>query len=95
MGNKSKYDGVDTFVPGIGTVRECIDCGALIAGGPTRCIRCAKEGPPKERITRNLSEFLPPIEMLPSFVMLVVLMAVIVGLFIWGPAIVAWRQTLP
>ena len=38
---------VDTFVPEIGTVRECKDCGALIAGGPTRCIRCAKKGPPK------------------------------------------------
>jgi len=41
------YNGVDTFVSGIGTVRECIDCGALIAGGPTRCIRCAETGAPK------------------------------------------------
>lgn len=23
-----------------GTIRECIDCGCLIAGGPTRCIPC-------------------------------------------------------
>jgi hypothetical protein len=49
-----KYDGVDAFVPGIGTVRECIDCGALIAGGPTRCIRCVKEGPPKEKGVRKI-----------------------------------------
>ena len=41
------YDGVDGFVHELrATVRECIDCGALIAGGPTRCIRCAKEGAP-------------------------------------------------
>lgn len=37
----------ETFIPGLGTVRECIGCGALIAGGPVRCIRCAKEGDPK------------------------------------------------
>ncbi len=36
------YDGVDTFVQGIGTVRECIDCSALIPGGPTRCMQCTK-----------------------------------------------------
>lgn len=34
---------VDTFLPGVGTVRDCLDCGALIAGGPTRCKRCADE----------------------------------------------------
>lgn len=28
------------------TVRACIDCGALVAGGPTRCMRCAIEGAP-------------------------------------------------
>lgn len=37
-----EYKGIDTFVPGLGTVRECIDCKCLIAGGPTRCLRCAK-----------------------------------------------------
>lgn len=46
---KQTYNGVDAFVPGIGTVRECIDCGALIAGGPTRCKRCAVEGAPKDK----------------------------------------------
>ena len=30
-----------TYVEGIGTVRECLDCGCLVAGGPTRCIHCA------------------------------------------------------
>jgi hypothetical protein len=45
------YDGVDGFVRELGaTVRECIDCGALIAGGPTRCIRCAKEGAPSNKV---------------------------------------------
>ena len=41
---------VDTFVDGVGTVRECKDCGALIAGGPVRCIRCAKEGAPDGKV---------------------------------------------
>lgn len=31
------------FIPGIGTVRACIDCGNLIAGGPTRCTWCVKK----------------------------------------------------
>jgi hypothetical protein len=38
---------VDTYVEGVGTVRDCLGCGALIAGGPTRCIRCAKEEDPR------------------------------------------------
>lgn len=42
-GGYSGYEGVDVFIPGLGTVRECIDCKCLIAGGPTRCVRCAKE----------------------------------------------------
>lgn len=25
-----------------GTVRECLDCGCLVFGGPTRCTRCAR-----------------------------------------------------
>lgn len=33
----------ETFIPGIGTVRQCIDCGCLVGGGPTRCGRCAKD----------------------------------------------------
>lgn len=33
----------DTYLPGLGTIRPCLDCGALVAGGPTRCGRCAKD----------------------------------------------------
>lgn len=39
------YEGLDAFVPGLGTVRECRRCGCLIAGGPTACKRCAAEKP--------------------------------------------------
>jgi hypothetical protein len=31
------------FLFGVGTVRTCIDCGCLVGGGPTRCVRCARE----------------------------------------------------
>jgi hypothetical protein len=51
---KRHYDGVDTYMEGIGTVRECIDCAALIAGGPTRCIRCVKEGAPRLPLLKRL-----------------------------------------
>lgn len=47
----NKYDGVEGFIPELGaTVRECIDCGCLVAGGPTRCVRCAKEGALQHRV---------------------------------------------
>lgn len=36
-----------SYIEGLGTVRVCHDCGCLVAGGPTRCVRCAKEGPPR------------------------------------------------
>lgn len=32
--------GDQAFIPGLGTVRECLDCGCLIPGGLTRCKRC-------------------------------------------------------
>lgn len=32
--------------PGFTTIRACIDCGALIAGGPTRCLYCGERRPP-------------------------------------------------
>jgi len=32
--------GQEAFVPGLGTVRECVDCGCLIAGGRLLCKRC-------------------------------------------------------
>jgi hypothetical protein len=35
--------GDGAFAPPFGTIRVCIDCGCLVAGGPTRCVRCAKE----------------------------------------------------
>lgn len=31
------------FSSSLGTIRKCIDCGCLVAGGPTRCGRCAKD----------------------------------------------------
>jgi hypothetical protein len=31
------------YLPGLGTIRECLDCKCLVAGGPTRCLRCANE----------------------------------------------------
>lgn len=34
------------FAPPFSTVRACIDCGCLVAGGPTRCGRCAKDVTP-------------------------------------------------
>lgn len=38
---------VDGFLSELGcTVRDCLGCGALIAGGPTRCKRCARESEP-------------------------------------------------
>jgi len=33
------------FVPRLGTIRQCAECGCLVAGGPTRCGRCAEEVP--------------------------------------------------
>ena len=40
----SEYEGVEGFIPELkATVRECIGCGCLVAGGPTRCKRCAAE----------------------------------------------------
>lgn len=38
------YKGIEGFIQELGaTVRECLDCGCLTPGGPTRCKRCAKE----------------------------------------------------
>ena len=30
------------FAPPLGTIRACDACGALVAGGPTRCIHCVR-----------------------------------------------------
>lgn len=40
----SEYDGIEGFVRDLHcTVRECIDCGCLTPGGPTRCKRCVRD----------------------------------------------------
>jgi RNA polymerase subunit RPABC4/transcription elongation factor Spt4 len=41
-------DGDTAFAPPFGTVRACLDCGCLVAGGPTRCRRCAADVAPGE-----------------------------------------------
>lgn len=34
---------IEGYVSDLGcTVRACLDCGVLVAGGPTRCIPCAE-----------------------------------------------------
>ena len=42
--------GDGAFAPPFGTVRACVDCGCLVAGGPTRCGRCAPE-PAAQRVS--------------------------------------------
>lgn len=39
---------LETYIENLGTVRACSGCGALVAGGPTRCTRCAYEGDPRQ-----------------------------------------------
>lgn len=36
-----------SFLPGLGTIRRCVFCGCLVAGGPTLCDRCAASEPVK------------------------------------------------
>jgi len=44
MSNDEEYDGIEGFCECLGTtMRECIDCGCMTPGGPTRCKRCARE----------------------------------------------------
>jgi hypothetical protein len=31
------------FAPPFGTIRVCIGCNCLVAGGPVRCVRCARD----------------------------------------------------
>ena len=35
------------WLDGIGTVRACLDCGVLVAGGLTRCMNCAQRVGPE------------------------------------------------
>lgn len=88
-----KYNGVDTFIYGIGTVRECMGCGALIAGGPTRCIRCAETGDPVRR--RRFRIPLPPPDVWLLLIPLAFFLLFIVGFIVAVPYIVAWRYSLP
>lgn len=38
------YNLPEGFIEDLGcTVRTCIDCGCLVAGGPTKCGRCAAD----------------------------------------------------
>lgn len=37
--------GDGAFAPPFGTVRACVGCGCLVAGGPTACARCAQDSP--------------------------------------------------
>ena len=38
---------------------HCLDCDALVTGGPTRCVRCVKDGPPgKLKTIRRFQKFL-------------------------------------
>ena len=40
----NRYTLPEGFIKELGcTVRTCIDCGCLVAGGPTRCGRCTKD----------------------------------------------------
>lgn len=45
------FDGVVAFssecIEGTATIRDCLGCGALVAGGQHRCRRCVVEGDPK------------------------------------------------
>lgn len=40
--------GDGAFAPPFGTVRACLDCGALIAGGPSRCVHCVDKAAPSD-----------------------------------------------
>lgn len=41
---------IEGFISELGcTVTECIDCGCLTPGGPTRCKRCARDWERKYR----------------------------------------------
>jgi hypothetical protein len=54
---EDEYQGLQIAIGGI-TVRECITCGCLTVGGPTRCLRCVKELDRKGSFWRRLKWFL-------------------------------------
>ena len=47
------------WLDGIGTVRACIDCGVLVAGGPTRCMDRAQKVGPKFTVEYDPAEGAP------------------------------------
>lgn len=47
------------WIDGIGTVRACLDCGVLVAGGPTRCMDCAQKVGPKFTVEYDPAEGKP------------------------------------
>lgn len=47
------------WLDGIGTVRACVDCGVLVAGGPTRCIPCARKVPIKYTVEYDDTDAAP------------------------------------
>lgn len=39
------------FAPPFGDIRVCLQCGCLVAGGPTACVRCATSAAREDRLT--------------------------------------------
>jgi hypothetical protein len=48
------------WLDGIGTVRACLDCGVLVAGGVTRCLACAQKVRPKFNVEYADDDVPPP-----------------------------------
>jgi len=48
--------GDTAYLPGVGTVRACIGCGCLVAGGPTRCKLCVRLKRAREEHEAHLAE---------------------------------------
>jgi len=46
-----------TYIDPLGTVTACIDCGALISGGVTRCVYCVDRKFPDSRWRRMKKRF--------------------------------------
>lgn len=51
-----KVDPTAGYLDGLGTIRSCIDCACLTAGGPTRCLRCVRELQAKKRQGAEVKE---------------------------------------
>lgn len=47
------------YIESIGIVHACINCGVLVAGGPTRCIQCAAMVGPKFTVEYDPAEGAP------------------------------------